>query len=337
MLRPTPGRTLLTITPDDFVFGAWGKTIWGSEADKATIDADFANIRNNFTDVPLLIGEWDASPVNTESAARWKYWDYVVRTAAKYNTATVLWDNGNDNLNRKTRTWRDKTAVDILINAYKKIPNSLPDSTTDALATMQSTSAHAFHRIDEPYTDQTLPFQLNGNTFKSVKNGNSVLTSGTQYTTSDKALVLKASFLSTFNTGAGVKANLTVSFSAGADVTVQIVEWAPPTLTTATSKAVAGADLVVPIKYNGIHMPAAVRALKADGSILFEDWTQYLGPLQAGRTTFGNQWTWDWGQESVTLKAAAVDGVIASGQTATFMVEAFPRVPGNNVNYTLTV
>lgn len=44
-------------SPYDFVFGAWGKTIWGSEADKAAVSHDLGVVRGNFTDVPLILGE----------------------------------------------------------------------------------------------------------------------------------------------------------------------------------------------------------------------------------------------------------------------------------------
>ena len=59
-------------SPYDFIFGAWGKTIWGSDNDKAALEFDFSNLRGNFTDVPIFIGEWDAG-ATLEPAARWKY------------------------------------------------------------------------------------------------------------------------------------------------------------------------------------------------------------------------------------------------------------------------
>jgi len=110
-----------------------GKTIWGSDADKQALEADLANIRNNFTDVPLVIGEWAASPVATESAARCKYIDFFVRTARKYGTTTMLWDNGQDFLDRTQSRWRDPTAQSILSVAASSTntSNALPDSTED--------------------------------------------------------------------------------------------------------------------------------------------------------------------------------------------------------------
>lgn len=58
-------------SPYDFIFDAWGRTIWGSAADKALLTSEFQLIKGNFSGVPTFIGEWDASPLNTEPAARW--------------------------------------------------------------------------------------------------------------------------------------------------------------------------------------------------------------------------------------------------------------------------
>ena len=81
--------------------------------------------------------------------------------------------------------------------------------------------------------------------------------------------------------------------------------------------------------------PAAVRALESDGTILFDDWTQYLGPLQQGRMTYSGQWDWD--ANSVILKAAVLDAVRSAGKDTTFTIDFYPREPSNSVNFTLTV
>jgi endoglucanase len=243
-------------------------------------------IRQNFTNIPLVIGEWAASPVATESAARWKYHDYFIRTAAKYNTATILWDNGADFLDRASHTWRDPVAKDIILNAAKGTINSLPDSTEDLKATSQFTSAYIFHKVGQAVSPQTLPFKLNGNTIKGVKGPLGPLASPADYSTSGSGISFTTDFLGHHISQSGtpgIKANLTVSFSAGADSQIQIVQWDVPTLNGgATSKATPSRDLQIPITWKGINKPAAVRALFSDGKFVADDWTQYLGPLQAG-------------------------------------------------------
>ena len=62
-------------------------------------------------DVPIILGEFDASPTNTEPAARWKWVDELVRTASELNFACILWDNGLDHLDRDTSTWRDANSL----------------------------------------------------------------------------------------------------------------------------------------------------------------------------------------------------------------------------------
>lgn len=51
--------------------------------------------------------------------------------------------------------------------------------------------------------------------------------------------------------------------------------------------------------------------------------------------TYSSQWNWD--ANSVNITAATVAAVIAAGETTVFTFEFYPRVPGNAVNYTLTI
>ncbi|KAF2192468.1 glycoside hydrolase family 5 protein [Zopfia rhizophila CBS 207.26] len=328
-------------SPYDFIFSAWGKTTWGSDADKAALDADIAAVRGNFTDVPLIIGEWAASPVATETTARWKYFDAFIRTAKKYNTIPVLWDNGADFLNRATHQWRDTVAMNIMTNAVKGVANSLPDSTVDGAATTQSSSAYIYHKVGDAVSDAALPFLLNGNTVKSAKltNTGKALVSGTDYSVSGSTITFKSSFLSTIitpTTAPGSIANITLSFSAGTDLLVNVLQWDVPVLGATSSKLPAtSADLAIPITWKGQNRPATVKAVKGDGTYLVDDWTQYLGDLQKGRMTYNGQWNWD--GSHVILTSSVLDAVRSAGKTTTFTIEFYPRVPGNTVNYTLTV
>ncbi|KAH0606187.1 uncharacterized protein H6S33_003848 [Morchella sextelata] len=324
-------------SPYMFTFGAWGATTWGSDADKTAMEADIAGMRANFTDVPLIIGEWNAFAANTENAARWKYYDHLMKLGVKYNTATVLWVTGWDDLNRSTHVWRNEVDVNIVISGTKGVANSLPDSTTDTSATTQSSSAFIFHKVSDAVSAQTLPFQLNGNTVSSIKSSAKTLVAGTDYSVSGSNIVFATSYLSTLysaTTAAGILDTLNVTFSAGAGSQIQVVQWDVPTLSTTTSKAVTGTDLYIPITWKGYNHVAAVRALKADGTYLFDDWTVYLPALQQARITYG-QYGWD--SSNVILWAAVQTAVVSAGQATTFMFEFFPRVPGNSVNYTLTV
>lgn len=346
-------------SPYPFIFSAWGSTIWGSDTDKAALEADIANIRNNFTDVPLIIGEWAASPVATETAARWRYFDFFVRTAAKYNTTTVLWDNGADFLDRANHIWRDQTAIEVYISALAGEVNALPDSTTDPNAITQFTSADIFVRVGQNVTSQSLPYILPSNmTLVSISGANNgTLTRGVDYSFSSGAVVFSASFLRRYftpSTSPGPVANLKLGFSSGANLDLDLVLWDTPILNSTSSSVAAanGGSVYIPVQWKGITKPAAVKAVTANGTYLVDDFTKYYGPLQNARTvshpskesyqptnvytqTYNSQWNWD--SKNLIITAAAVNAVQALGEDVIFTFEFYPRVPGNAVNYTLTV
>ncbi|KAI1815828.1 glycoside hydrolase family 5 protein [Poronia punctata] len=327
-------------SPYDFIFGAWGKTIL-TDADLAAVESDLENIRGNFTDVPLVLGEFDASPLSTEPAARRKYMDLVIRKAKELDTAVIVWDNGLDHFDRDAKTWRDPHSLEIILNAAEGISNSLADFTTDGSATSQSSSAYIFHKVGDEVTDQTITISLNGNTLKSITaDDGTELSSSTDYSVSEGEITFSTSFLSKHLSSTaepGSKLNLTLGFSAGATAGVNVVQWDVPKLpaNSSSSTAVAGADLRIPVTWAGVAQPAAVKMVREDGVILFDDWTQYLGPLQAGYATYSGQWNWD--GDDLILTAATVDAVIAAGVATTFTFDFFPRVAGNSLNYTLEV
>lgn len=217
--------------------------------------------------------------------------------------------------------------------------NSLPDSTEDASANSQFTSAFIFHRVGTPVEDQSLPWLFNGNTLTSVSDGETALTEGTDYSTTDSAITFTASALSQWvseTSSPGSKANLTLTFTSGAEIMVNVVQYASPTLSSSSSTATnANSDLAIPISWNGVNQPATIRAVRSDNVILVDDWTQYLGPLQRGRLTYSSNYNWD--HDHVILTSATLQAVLDAGVATTFTIETYPRVPGNWVNYTLNV
>lgn len=263
-----------------------GKTIWGSDADRTALEADLQLLRGNFTGIPLLLGEFGASPTNTEPAARWKYDDYLMRMCAKYDIAHMLWDNGLDDLDRSTGIWRDPATRDLVTQTSASVRNSLPDSTEDGSATSQWTSAYLFHKVDTPVIEQSLPFLLNGNTLSSIRDSRgSLLSSGPDYTVTGSNITFSAACLSNYlspNAATGNPANLTLTFSSGFTPYIQVIQWDSPTLASNSAAAadVSGSDLAIPITWAGIPKPAAVKAVMADGTGAFAPWTKYLGPLQ---------------------------------------------------------
>lgn len=294
LIFPPEKSTLLHLT------SSRGKTIWGSDSDKSALSTDFQLLRNNFSDVPIILGEYDASPTNTEPAARWKYVDQLVRSASKLNYALVLWDNGLDHLDRDPKTWRDPNSISMITKSISDTSNSLPDSTEETSVTTQSSSAYIFHQHGTTVKDQSLPFIFNGNTLSSITDSTgSKLTSGTDYSVSGSNIIFKASYLSKHfsdSTSPGVITSLTLKFSGGdSSPTVQLVEWTTPTLSskTAVASAVSGSDLSIPITWGGLKTVAAVKAVTSSGQYLVDDFTQWFGPLQEGRAVSHLLVTWN--------------------------------------------
>ncbi|CAG8948641.1 hypothetical protein HYFRA_00001760 [Hymenoscyphus fraxineus] len=331
-------------SPYDFIFSAWGKTIWGSDADKATLEADFDMLHGNFSGVPAFIGEWDASVSSTEVAARWKYNDFFIKTTNKYGYSAIIWDNGDDQYNRTAAFWKDPVGIDVLFNAAAGKANALADSTTDINAASQNTSAYLWHKVGAAVTDVEVPYILNGNKLSGVKDSKGKTLSSSDYTMSSAGVLkLSKSYLSTLysaTTKPGAIATLTLSFSASPNLTLQVYQFATPILPSSSStyslnSLNAAVDLHIPITYQGLPKVAAIRALREDGSILVDDWTQYLGPLQKGRMTYGD---WGFDDKGLTVWAAGVAKLKASGgQGVRVLVEFWPRWEGNSVEVRFTV
>ena len=278
-------------SPYDFTFSAWGKTIWGSDDDKAAVDADLALVRGNFTDVPIYVGEFDASPLNTEPAARWKWFDYFVRAAGEIGAAVAVWDNGLDHLDRETGVFRDQTVIDILHNAVAGVANSLPDSTVDAAATTQFSSAYIFNQVGDATEDKELPYLFNGNELTAVTDSDGTeLVQGTDYTVGEAAVTFSADLIGSYisaDSAPGVYETFTLTFSAAASTTIQLVQWDTPVLASTSGSATAGSDLSIPVEWKGLDTVAAVKMVTNNGTYLVDDWTQYLGPLQQARGVSG--------------------------------------------------
>jgi endoglucanase len=169
--------------------------------------------------------------------------------------------------------------------------NALPDSTTDPNAITQSTSADLFVRVGQNVTSQSLPYILPSNKTLILISGanNDTITRGADYSISGSTIVFSASFLRIYftpSTSPGSIANLTLRFSSGADLTLNLVLWDTPTINS-TSSSVATADgssISIPVHWKGINKPAAVKAVTANGTYLVDDFTKYYGPLQNART-----------------------------------------------------
>jgi len=62
----------------------------GSDFDKASLELDFELFNGNFSGISTFIGEWQVSPAYTETATRWKYYDFFARTCRKYGYSLIM-------------------------------------------------------------------------------------------------------------------------------------------------------------------------------------------------------------------------------------------------------
>jgi endoglucanase len=269
----------------------------------------------------------------------------VVRLATKYNYSTIMWDNGADLYDRATNTWLDPVVPSIITNAVRKVSNALADSTTDASALTQSTSAYLFHKVGDPVVAQSVTYLLNGNTLRSVSSSSGKRLTSAQYSiTSTGSFTLSASYLSTLITNTttpGVLETLTLTFTPGTFLTLTIIQYSVPTVSQSTYPVGdATTDLHIPVSWNnGIHRPAAVKIALADGSFPIDSWTIYLPELQHGRITYNGNWNFE--AAGLIVPASTLSTIKSGGQDAVVTIEAFPRdgdkVGSNAVNVTITV
>jgi endoglucanase len=289
-----------------------------------------------------------------DAAGRWKYTDYLIRTANSFKYSTIIWDMGLDQFDRTTATWYDPVDEDILFAAVAGNTNSLADSTTDPSTTSWNSSAYLFHKIGDPVVAQLVPYLLNGNTLSSIKNSAGTTLASAQYSMSSTgSLTFTASYLSTVyssTSAAGLKDTLTLTFSAGTSLTLTVVQYTTPTIPTTSYVVDPSADLYIPVIYQGLLQVAAVTAYNADGTYFIDTWTVYLGPLQQARWTYGD-WAWDdahfiiyeagltliqQAAQTVHLTVEVSDDLLGCERCANCFFLFFPRSVGqNSVNITI--
>ena len=66
--------------PWDFVSTSWGRTFWGSAADKTVVAAPFVALKGRWGTRPTMLGEWGVTGTSVENGAAWKYFDFMART-----------------------------------------------------------------------------------------------------------------------------------------------------------------------------------------------------------------------------------------------------------------
>jgi len=275
-----------------FTAAAFGDTIWGSASDKEDMYNNIHWARTNYTNVPIIIGEFGIGTAQTEAAARWKYYDFVVNSAYNSTTSVMLWD-ASGTFASNTSTYGDETVLDIIIHAAKGVHNALPNSTENDSDPSYWSSAQLFQKLGDPIQDTNLPFLWNNKTVKSISCSGgpcqSTLRKGVDYTTNQQNITFTKSFMSSlFPSGAqpGLKANMVFHFDQdSADLRIPAYLWSKPELAITKltiTNATAQNDLWIPFKYAGMPEVAMATAQMVNSSYLVNSWTQWRGPMIKG-------------------------------------------------------
>lgn len=257
---PDDKNIILTVhyyTPWDFVANWWGRVIWGSQDDIKYIDNLFERLYNKFilNGIPIVIGEYGVEG-KTHTPSRWKWLNFVVYFACKYGMTTMLWDNGKiyDRLNRR---WRDKTAIDFIINASKGIQNSYCD---DML----------YIKINENniYTQNDIKpviFNSYSNHLLAIYNGEYKLEYGKDYFIEENRLIFLLSFIKQliWEKQPGIITILNLVFEKGINFPLDIILYKKPELNFneyILNKSYNIERISIPVKFNGTFL-ATVKAV----------------------------------------------------------------------------
>lgn len=99
---------------------------WGSDDDKAQLDAEMDRIKTKFIDngKAVVLGEWSSGNQNNLED-RIAHASYYAQASADRNIASIWWDNGNSGVsndglaifNRQTLTWPFGEIADIIVQA----------------------------------------------------------------------------------------------------------------------------------------------------------------------------------------------------------------------------
>lgn len=112
-------------SPWDFANG--DTTQWGSDSDKADLEAGFRTLKEKFADkgTPVIIGEYGTTAASSNDV-RSNYYEYYVSAAAKYGIKCFVWDNNVSSgessfglLNRKNLTW-NQSILDAIMKGSKQ-------------------------------------------------------------------------------------------------------------------------------------------------------------------------------------------------------------------------
>jgi aryl-phospho-beta-D-glucosidase BglC (GH1 family) len=213
--------------------------------------------------IPVVVGEYGLLGFGQgaiELGEMLKFYEYYLQYAKSKSVTSMLWDDGRQ-FNRTTYQWKDP-------DIYNYIMQSLTGRSSTADTDL------IFLKSGSTVGDATINLNLNGNSFVSLKNGSTTLTSGTHYTLSGSVLTVKASVLSQYASGTyGEKTVLTANFSSGPSWKLHVRYYNTPVLSSSSGSANAG--LVIPTAFNGDQLATMEAVYASGGNAGPQNWTSY--------------------------------------------------------------
>ncbi|WP_433350442.1 cellulase family glycosylhydrolase [Micromonospora sp. CA-111912] len=243
-----------------------GGTHFDATAQKDLTDS-FDRVYNAFVakGIPVILGEYgllgfDRNTGTIEQGEKLKFFEYLGHYARTKKITTMLWDNGQ-HLGRTTFQWSDPELIAQLKSSWTTRSGT---ASTDLV----------FNAKASPITAKAITLNLNGTSFLGLRQGNTDLAQGTDYTVSGSQLTLTASALTRLsgNRAYGVNAVLSARFSQGVPWRINVLTYDRPILGNATGTT---ASFAVPTQFRGDQL-ATMEAKYADGSNAGpQNWTSF--------------------------------------------------------------
>jgi endoglucanase len=244
-------------------YGYWpfSVNVAGGTRFDATVQQDltsaFDRVYNAFVarNIPVIIGEYgllgfDRHTGTIEQGEKLKFFEFLGHYARNRRITTQLWDNGQ-HFGRTSFQWSDAELIAQIKSSW---------------ATRSGTASadQVYVSRSSAITSKSLTLNLNGTSFQGLRQGNTDLANGADYTVSGSQLTLTAAALTRL-VGArayGVNATLHARFSQGVPWRINVITYDPPVLSNATGST---GSFAIPTQFRGDQL-ATMEARYADGS-----------------------------------------------------------------------
>lgn len=231
------------------------------------INENFNRIYDKFTSngIPVVVGEFgllgfDQNTGTIEQGEKLKFFEYMISYAEQKGIIHMLWDNGQ-HFNRSTLEWNDPQLYDMMKASWEG-----RSSTAD--------TDFIFIKRGQEITDVTRTFNLNGNQFVSLNNGDRTLVAGEDYVLEGDKLTLKAGLLSQFSSDKlGETSVLAATFNKGANWYFTIYNHDTPIVSDSSGSII---DFSIPMQFNG-NLLKTMEAIYVDDKSVAgpQNWTSY--------------------------------------------------------------